>query len=133
LPALPAVLTTALAQRGTPYRDGGSSPSSGFDCSGFVQWVFAQHGAWLPREARDQFEEGRRIDRSEVQPGDLVFFSTVARGASHVGIALGDGRFVHAPSTRGVVRVEGYSDGYWASRWVGARRITALELARADE
>jgi cell wall-associated NlpC family hydrolase len=120
----PALVSTALTFRGTPYRNGGSDPA-GFDCSGFVQWVFAQHGARLPREVRDQFKAGDEIDSDDVQPGDLVFFETVAKGASHVGIAIGGGEFVHAPSSRGVVRVERYTGGYWAQRWVGARRISA--------
>jgi cell wall-associated NlpC family hydrolase len=120
-----AVLATALALRGTPYVNGGSDPSRGFDCSGFVQWVFAQHGASLPRETKEQYGEGERVDPDEIQPGDLVFFQTVSRGASHVGIALENGEFVHAPSSRGVVRVERYTSGYWSSRWVGARRVTA--------
>jgi cell wall-associated NlpC family hydrolase len=118
-----AVLTTAMELRGAPYRYGGSEPS-GFDCSGFVQWVFAQHGTRLPREVKDQFHAGALIDRDEVQPGDLVFFQTVSRGASHVGIAIGHGEFVHAPSSRGVVRVEKYTSGYWDQRWVGARRVS---------
>lgn len=117
-----ALLATALTFRGTPYRYGGSDPS-GFDCSGFVQWVFASHGLRLPREVRDQFGVGNRIDRDEVQPGDLVFFETVSNGASHVGIAIGNGQFVHAPSSRGVVRVESYASRYWSPRWVGARRV----------
>ena len=119
----PALIATALTFRGTPYRNGGSDPS-GFDCSGFVQWVFALHGTPLPREVRDQYGAGRHIDRDRVQPGDLVFFETVSRGASHVGIALGGGEFVHAPSSRGVVRVERYDGAYWSDRWVGARRVT---------
>jgi cell wall-associated NlpC family hydrolase len=118
------LITTAMALRGTPYRNGGSEPSRGFDCSGFVQWVFAQHGTLLPRETREQYDEGRKLDRDDVEAGDLVFFQTVSRGPSHVGIALGSGQFVHAPSSRGVVRVETYTSGYWASRWVGARRIS---------
>jgi cell wall-associated NlpC family hydrolase len=118
------LITTAMALRGTPYRNGGSEPSRGFDCSGFVQWVFAQHGTLLPRETREQYDEGRKLDRDDVEAGDLVFFQTVSRGPSHVGIALGAGQFVHAPSSRGVVRVETYTNGYWASRWVGARRIS---------
>jgi cell wall-associated NlpC family hydrolase len=118
------VIATALALKGTQYRNGGSDPSQGFDCSGLVQWVFAQHGAALPRETREQYQSGRKIDDDEVQPGDLVFFETVSRGPSHVGIALGGGEFVHAPSSRGVVRVESYTkSGYWAQRWIGARRI----------
>jgi cell wall-associated NlpC family hydrolase len=118
------VIATALALKGTQYRNGGSDPSQGFDCSGLVQWVFAQHGAALPRETREQYQSGRKIDDDEVQPGDLVFFETVSKGPSHVGIALGGGEFVHAPSSRGVVRVESYTkSGYWAQRWIGARRI----------
>jgi cell wall-associated NlpC family hydrolase len=123
-----ALLMTALSLRGIPYVNGGSDPSRGFDCSGFVQWVFAQHGTPLAREVREQYGEGRKISRADVQPGDLVFFQTVSRGPSHVGIALGTGEFVHAPSSRGVVRVENYTTEYWASRWVGARRILSVRL-----
>jgi peptidoglycan DL-endopeptidase CwlO len=115
-------VATALSYRGVPYRNGGSDPS-GFDCSGFVQWVYAQQGLALPREVRDQYQFGSKIDRDEVQPGDLVFFETVSRGASHVGIALGNDQFVHAPSSRGVVRVESYTIDYWKQRYVGARRL----------
>src|SRR5262245_34443433 len=122
--AVSDLVATAMALRGTPYRNGGSEPSRGFDCSGFVQWVFAQHGTTLPRETREQYGEGRKLHRDDVQAGDLVFFQTVSHGASHVGIALGAGQFVHAPSSRGVVRVESYATGYWASRWVGARRVS---------
>jgi cell wall-associated NlpC family hydrolase len=122
-PAVSPLIASALALRGSPYLDGGSEPTRGFDCSGFVQWVFAQHGTALPRETRQQYDEGKRIRREEVRPGDLVFFETVSRGPSHVGIAIGAGAFVHAPSSRGVVRVESYESEYWSSRWVGARRI----------
>jgi cell wall-associated NlpC family hydrolase len=117
-----AVLETALSYRGVPYRNGGSDPN-GFDCSGFVQWVFAQHGLRLPREVHDQYQLGASIDRDDVRPGDLVFFETVSQGASHVGIALGGDQFVHAPSSRGVVRVENYATDYWKRRFVGARRL----------
>jgi cell wall-associated NlpC family hydrolase len=121
-PAVADLIATALTLRGTPYLNGGTDPS-GFDCSGFVQWVFARHGTGLPREVRDQYRVGRNIDEDEVKPGDLVFFETVAKGASHVGIAIGNGEFVHAPSSRGVVRVEKFTSAYWAKRWVGARRV----------
>ena len=117
-----SLIETALGFLGTPYRWGGSDPS-GFDCSGFVQWVFSRIGAALPREVREQYRAGRPVDDDEVRPGDLVFFQTVAKGASHVGIALGNGQFVHAPSSKGVVRIERYTAGYWAQRWVGARRV----------
>src|SRR6476469_3935685 len=116
------LLETALSYRGSPYRNGGSDPT-GFDCSGFVQWVFAQHGVRLPRAVEDQYQLGSAIDRDAVQPGDLVFFETVSHGASHVGIALGGNQFVHAPSSRGVVRVESYTIAYWKQRFVGARRV----------
>jgi cell wall-associated NlpC family hydrolase len=117
------VLSTALALQGTPYRNGGSDPS-GFDCSGFVQWVYSRHGTALPREVRQQWRVGDDVDREDVRAGDLLFFETVSRGASHVGIALDGDRFVHAPSSTGVVRVERVSTPYWSSRWVGARRVS---------
>lgn len=120
------VVAMALGYRGVPYRWGGSDPA-GFDCSGFVQYVFKQVGALLPREVRDQFAFGEPIDRDEVAPGDLVFFQTVARGASHVGLAIGGGEFVHAPSTNGVVRVERLTSSYWSKRFVGARRVGAAD------
>lgn len=112
---------TALALRGTPYRNGGADVS-GFDCSGFVQYVFAQHGLGMPRTVAEQYEIGRKIKPNELQPGDLVFFRTGGADTSHVGIALGDDTFVHAPSSSGVVRVEMLSAKYWMSRYVGARR-----------
>ena len=119
---VPALINAALEFRGVPYRNGGSDPS-GFDCSGFVQYVFAKFGTVLPREVRDQYREGRSVDLDEVEAGDLLFFETVGRGASHVGMVVGAGEFVHAPSSRGVVRVERYDADYWATRFVGARRI----------
>jgi cell wall-associated NlpC family hydrolase len=119
----PSVVSLALSLRGTPYRNGGSD-LAGFDCSGFVQWVYAHNGLALPREVKEQYRVGRDINTDDVKAGDLVFFETISPGASHVGIALGGGEFVHAPSSRGVVRVERYTSGYWADRWVGARRIT---------
>jgi cell wall-associated NlpC family hydrolase len=117
-----AVVATALRLRGVPYRNGGSDPS-GFDCSGLVQYVFAQHGVTVPREVREQFRVGRDVRLAGVEPGDLVFFSTAAEGPSHVGVAIGGDEFVHAPSTRGVVRVDRFSAPYWASRIVGIRRL----------
>jgi cell wall-associated NlpC family hydrolase len=119
---LPRLVATALGYRGVPYRDGGSDPT-GFDCSGFMQYVFRQIGAVLPREVREQFRIGMAIDRSAIEAGDLVFFETVSRGASHVGLAIGGGEFVHAPSSRGVVRVERLTSPYWARRYIGARRV----------
>ena len=129
-PSTAGVVRTALALRGTPYRNGGSDPG-GFDCSGFVQWTFHQHGVRLPREVRDQFRMGQTIDLGHIEPGDLLFFETVSRGASHVGIAIGDGQFVHAPRSRGVVRVEQYGSEYWAARFIAARRVPR-EVAKTD-
>jgi cell wall-associated NlpC family hydrolase len=118
-----ALSGTALSLRGAPYRDGGIDPS-GFDCSGFVRYVYEQHGVAMPRQVRDQFRIGKSVDRDRLEPGDLVFFSTVAPGASHVGIVIGGDQFVHAPSERGVVRVESLSQQYWASRYIGAKRVS---------
>ena len=122
LPASPSLIDTALSYRGTPYRNGGSDPK-GFDCSGFTQWVFAQHAVALPREVEEQFKVGKKIKLDDLQAGDLVFFHTVSRGASHVGIVVGGDQFVHAPSSKGVVRVESLSSSYWSPRIVGARRL----------
>jgi cell wall-associated NlpC family hydrolase len=118
-----ALTGTALALRGTRYRDGGSDPG-GFDCSGFTQYVFGQHGLALPRDVKDQFEVGRKVRPAEIAQGDLIFFSTAGPGASHVGIAIGGDAFVHAPSSTGVVRVERMTAPYWSQRFVGARRVS---------
>jgi cell wall-associated NlpC family hydrolase len=118
----PAVVGTALSLRGAPYRNGGSDPS-GFDCSGFVAYVFAQQGLYLPRTVSDQYAQGQAVGQDSMEAGDLVFFSTVAPGASHVGIAVSQDEFVHAPSSSGVVRVESLDAPYWSSRFVGTRRV----------
>jgi cell wall-associated NlpC family hydrolase len=118
-----AISSTALAFRGAPYRNGGSDPQQGFDCSGFVQFVYNEHGVKMPRAVRQQFGMGQDVQPNDLEPGDLVFFSTIAPGPSHVGIAVGGDQFIHAPSTSGVVRVENLSSQYWASRFVGARRV----------
>jgi cell wall-associated NlpC family hydrolase len=117
-----SVAGSALGLRGTPYRNGGTDPS-GFDCSGLVNYVFAQNGVRVPRTVSDQFRAGRQVDPAQIEAGDLVFFSTVAPGATHVGISIGGDEFVHAPSGAGEVRVERLSATYWASRFVGARRV----------
>ena len=116
-----ALTSTALSFRGVPYRNGGADPG-GFDCSGFVWYVFGQHGIPTPRTVSDLFRAGGDAS-GPLQPGDLVFFSTVAPGPTHVGIAIGGDEFVHAPSSTGVVRVERVSTPYWAARYLGARRI----------
>lgn len=117
-----AVVQTAMGFRGAPYRNGGSDPS-GFDCSGFVQYVFKQHGLALPREVREQFSFGEKVKVQDAHTGDLIFFSTEGKGATHVGLVVDRDEFVHAPSARGVVRVEHFSERYWSRRIVGVKRI----------
>lgn len=117
-----AVVAAALQLRGAPYAPGGSTPE-GFDCSGFVQYVFASEGIELPRTVREQFLATMEIDPGTVVAGDLLFFRTSGPRASHVGIAIGDGTFVHAPSSRGVVRVESLASAYWHDRLASARRV----------
>jgi cell wall-associated NlpC family hydrolase len=117
-----AITGTALGLRGAPYRDGGADPR-GFDCSGFVEYVFGQHGIAVPRTVGELFRAGTTVSPSDLLPGDLVFFSTTAPGPTHVGMSLGGDEFVHAPSSTGVVRVERLSGPYWSSRFLGARRL----------
>jgi cell wall-associated NlpC family hydrolase len=113
---------TALSLRGVPYRDGGADPS-GFDCSGFVSYVFGSQGLALPRTVTQQFATGRPVPRDGVDAGDLVFFTTEAPGATHVGVAISPSQFIHAPSSSGNVRIESLNSPYWLSRFVGARRL----------
>ena len=109
---------------GINYRRGGTDPDSGLDCSGFVQVVFKDAiGLLLPRTAKEQSQVGDVVDKNELKPGDLVFFNTMSRAFSHVGIYLGDNRFMHAPRTGAEVRVEDMSQGYWVKRYNGARRV----------
>jgi cell wall-associated NlpC family hydrolase len=125
-----AVAEFALGFRGVPYRLGGADPA-GFDCSGLVQYVFAQYGVPVPRIVEEQYEVGDKIKPSKIQPGDLIFFKTKRRGrdASHVAIAIGNDSFVHAPNSTGVVRVETLASSYWGSRFIGARRITPSSVS----
>ena len=119
-----AIARTALGFAGTPYRLGGSDPG-GFDCSGLVQYVLAQHGMGVPRVVEDQVRLGREIDEREIRPGDLLFFAIDSRKPSHVGIAIDGEQFVHAPRTGQRVRVDALTAPYWRRRYREARRIEA--------
>ena len=119
-----STLETALGLVGIRYRRGGGSPDAGFDCSGFVSHVFREGlGLYLPRSAKAISLEGDPVAHGELEPGDLVFFNTMRHAFSHVGIYLGNNRFVHAPRTGGRVRVEDMTQRYWSKRFDGARRV----------
>jgi murein DD-endopeptidase len=117
-----AVVALARSLVGTPYRNGGADPG-GFDCSGFVQYVFGQLGISLPRSVSEQATAGEKVAPGSLREGDLVLFAIDGRTISHVGIAVGADAFVHAPSSRGRVREESLSAAYWQARFAAARRI----------
>lgn len=115
------IISGAMQYIGVPYVFGGTTPY-GFDCSGYVKYVFAQAGISLPRTADAQYEVGTPVSTYELIPGDMVFFTTYTYGASHVGIYLGDGNFIHASSSSGVM-ISSLNSSYWSSRYIGSRRI----------
>lgn len=115
------IVQTAMQYLGVPYVWGGTTPR-GFDCSGYIQYVFAKSGIMLPRTADSQYEMGYPVATENLRTGDLVFFSTYEPGPSHIGIYLNDGRFIHAASSSGV-RVDSLFGYYWSVRYIGARRI----------
>ncbi|MBS4017729.1 C40 family peptidase [uncultured Azonexus sp.] len=118
------VILEGLKLVGVRYKMGGNSIEAGLDCSSFVQTVFKESiGAYLPRTAREQSQVGEQVDLSQLKPGDLVFFNTMRRAFSHVGIYLGDNHFLHAPRAGAEVRVENMNNSYWMTRFNGARRI----------
>jgi len=120
-------LDKALDLIGIRYRRGGMTPERGFDCSGFVNHVFREGlGLYLPRSAKEMSRTGEAVAMGDLKPGDLVFFNTMRRTFSHVGIYLGDNLFVHAPRTGGRVRVEDMNTRYWVKRFNGARRVAEL-------
>lgn len=124
------MLFHALLASGVDYRRGGKSQQSGFDCSGLVAHVYRQaYGLALPHNSKSQSELGAAVDLSELQPGDLVFFNTLDRPFSHVGIYVGEGRFIHAPKEGAVVRTESIRVRYWATRFDGARRIVPVAVS----
>lgn len=121
-----ALIDHGMGYLGIRYRRGGTSPETGLDCSGLVQNVFRHSlGLQLPRTAADMARLGEKVDKHELMPGDLVFFKTSRRAFSHVGIYVGEGRFLHSPSSGGVVRVESMGKKYWRARYNGARRLLA--------
>lgn len=128
------VLVNALSLTGIRYKYGGNSPETGFDCSGFVRYVFKQAASLtLPRSAIEISQLGTAVPKNELQPGDLVFFNTLKSAFSHVGIYLGNNRFIHSPSSGGKVRVENMQDGYWAKHYNGAQRIDQKNIPLAKD
>ncbi|MFS2167175.1 C40 family peptidase [Variovorax sp. Varisp62] len=118
------LVVTAIGFLGVPYRRGGNTAESGFDCSGFVRAMYNQTvGHMLPRRAEEQAAATEKIDRSQLKPGDLVFFNTMRRAFSHVGIYVGEGKFIHSPRSGAQVRVEDMNGSYWQHRFDGARRV----------
>jgi cell wall-associated NlpC family hydrolase len=124
------LVMNAMGFLGVPYRRGGNDAESGFDCSGFVRAMYEQTvGLLLPRRANEQAAATEKIDKADLQPGDLVFFNTMRRAFSHVGIYVGDGKFIHSPKPGAQVRVEDMRVSYWQRRFDGARRVTAPDAA----
>ncbi|WP_101048915.1 C40 family peptidase [Macromonas nakdongensis] len=127
------LVTTAMGMVGIPYYRGGESAQTGFDCSGLVRAVYQQTlGLALPRRAVEQAQATEKIAKNELQPGDLVFFNTMRRAFSHVGIYIGGGKFVHAPRTGETVRVEDMNLAYWARRFNGASRPVGSDAVSPD-
>ncbi len=118
------LVVAAMGFLGVPYKRGGNTFDTGFDCSGFVKALFEQSaGLLLPRKAEQQAAATVEIDKAELQPGDLVFFNTLKKAFSHVGIYVGDGKFIHSPRAGSAVRVEDMHKTYWNQRFDGARRV----------
>ncbi len=127
------LVVNAMTFLGVPYKRGGTNASTGFDCSGFVRAIFEQTaGLVLPRKAIEQAAASQKIDRADLQPGDLVFFNTMRRAFSHVGIYIGEGKFIHSPKPGAEVRVESMSLSYWARRFDGARRVAVEPVVAPD-
>ena len=128
------LVVNAMGFIGVPYRRGGSSAETGFDCSGFVRAIYQQTvGLVLPRSANQQAANTQVIDKKDLQPADLVFFNTMRRAFSHVGIYVGDGKFIHSPRSGAEVRVEDMHMAYWQRRFDGARRVVTPAAATAQQ
>lgn len=122
------LVVNAMGFLGVPYQWGGTTAETGFDCSGFVRAIYEQSvGLLLPRKSEQQAAATQRIEKTELQPGDLVFFNTMRRAFSHVGIYIGNGKFIHSPRAGSEVRVENMAGSYWQHRFDGARRVTAAQ------
>ncbi len=127
------IILHAISQTGVKYKYGGIAPDSGFDCSGFVRYVFQQAAnLTLPHGARAISQVGTKVSKDELQPGDLVFFNTLRSVTSHVGIYVGNNRFIHSPSAGGTISVTDMNDAYWSRRFTGARHIEANDLAAIE-
>lgn len=127
------LVVTALGFLGVPYRRGGNTVETGFDCSGFVRAMYEQTvGLILPRRAEQQAAATQQIERADLMPGDLVFFNTLRRTFSHVGIYVGQGKFIHSPRAGSEVRVEDMEKSYWSKRFDGARRVNASQPTASD-
>lgn len=117
------IIQTGRQYLGVPYAWGGTSPS-GFDCSGFTHYVLLNNNIIIPRTTSLQYDQGTPVTKSQLKPGDLVFFSTYAPGPSHVGIYIGDNQFIHSSSSKGVI-ISSLSNSYYVQRYIGARRIVS--------
>ena len=117
------ICDTARSNIGVRYKTGGALPSTGFDCSGLVQWTFAQYGILVPRTTRDQVRAGVEVAKKQLRPGDLVVFKISGRNNLHTGIYTGDGKFVHSPGTGKRVREDALEEKYWQRRFLAARRM----------
>ncbi|MDO8720419.1 MAG: C40 family peptidase [Polaromonas sp.] len=125
------LVVNAMGFLGVPYKWGGNSAETGFDCSGFVRAIYEQSvGLLLPRKAEQQAAATQQIEKTDLKPGDLVFFNTMRRAFSHVGIYIGDGKFIHSPRAGSEVRVESMGLSYWQHRFDGARRVSAAQPAQ---
>lgn len=121
-----SLVSTAFGFLGVPYKFGGTDTETGIDCSALVMLIYKESlGMVLPRTAAEQAKASQSIDEKDLKPGDLVFYNTMKRTFSHVGIYIGDGKFIHAPRTGAIVRVEEMDQTYWKKRFDGARRVTA--------
>jgi cell wall-associated NlpC family hydrolase len=127
------LVVDAMGFLGVPYKRGGTG-QNGFDCSGFVRAMYENSlGLILPHNAKAQAAATEKIDPAELQPGDLVFFNTLRKAFSHVGIYIGEGKFIHSPRAGGEVRIENMSDNYWHKRFNGARRVSPEMLSQSTD